>query len=103
MTQGTTYSSAGEYIMEAQGNAREQIKRIDQIINRLLLLQYENAGKGNLKEYEVNDGQTKIRTVYQSAEDVAQAIRRFRALKVDIMYDSGLLSRVTRSVDAGSI
>jgi hypothetical protein len=97
MTTGTTYSSAGMYINDTKAGTKERIRRIEEI------LALDSVGNANLSEYEVNDGQTKIRTVYKSHSDVVSAINYFRRYKIEVMYDSGLASRITRSVDAGSM
>lgn len=90
------YESADIYINEAT-SLRDKIKRIDDIITALETSALKAASTGNINEYSLDDGQTKIRTVYRNAAEVAHSITAFETIKQ--RYLNQLLGRGVRLMD----
>lgn len=90
------YDSAQAYIDTAT-TLRERIDRLSAIITALETSALKAAGTGNMSEYSLDDGQTKIRTVYRNAEEVANAITAFERIRQ--MWWARLSGRHTRLVD----
>lgn len=74
------FETAGLYIASKK-SAQEKITAIDQIIDSLLICAADQASKGNIEEYNLNDGQTIIRTRYRSMEAIMASIQSFETLK----------------------
>lgn len=91
------YDSADIYISSAT-TLREKITRIDAIITALEDTALVAAGKGDVTEYSLDDGQTKIRTVYRDAASIAVAIANFEQIKQ--RYVNRLNGRHIRLVDS---
>lgn len=90
------YDSAGIYI-ESGSTLLEKIQRIDQVISALLALMVDNVSSAQYKEYQLDDGQTKIRSVYNSPADIQTSINAMEKLKQ--MYVNRLNGRVFRLRD----
>lgn len=90
------FNSESDYISRAQG-LRERLDRIDSIIDALLLQSVSAAANSDISEYQLDDGQTKIRTMYRDSAQVASAIAGYERLKQ--MYLNRLQGRVTRLMD----
>lgn len=90
------YDSADKYI-ECASDLRSKIARIDTIISALETSALKAAATNNISEYSLNDGQTVIRTVYNSAQAVLDSIMAFERIKQ--MYVNRLNSRTFRLVD----
>lgn len=90
------FDSAQLYIEEASG-MKEKIVRIDDVINGLLHSALKSAETGNIGEYSLDDGQTKIRTVYKDVAQIYASINAFEKLKQT--YVNRLNGRVTRLFD----
>lgn len=67
------FDSALHYC-ESATNLNDQLVKIDQIINGLLDLQITVIDKGDIEEYFLDDGQTKIRNRYRSSAQISEAI-----------------------------
>lgn len=89
------YDSAAIYI-ECKTSTRDKIKAIDAIIDALLVTAAKAAGNEDVTEYQLNDGQTTIKTVYRGSSGVMKAINDFRALRQQ--YVNSLNGRVSRAV-----
>lgn len=74
------YDSAYIYI-DGGINLRDKITRIDAIITALEDSALKAAASGNISEYSLDDGQTKIKTVYRNATDVSNAISAFETIR----------------------
>jgi hypothetical protein len=94
------YDSASIYIQSAT-TLKEKIIRIDAIITALEDTALKAASTDDVMEYSLDDGQTKIRTVYRSAESVLNAIQAFEKMKQ--MYINRLNGRIVRLVDGKSL
>jgi len=90
------YDSAYKYI-DCASDLRGKIARIEAIITALETTALKAAANDNISEYSLNDGQTVIRTVYKSAQDVLNSIMAFE--KIRQMYMNRLNGRVMRLVD----
>lgn len=90
------YDSADLYI-ESATTLRDKITRIDAIITALESSALKAAVNGNITEYSLDDGQTKIRTVYRNAQEVANSINAFEAIKQ--RFINRLHGRIVRLVD----
>lgn len=93
------FDSAAIYIDSAK-TLREKIVRIDAIITALETSALKAAETGNISEYSLDDGQTKIKTAYRSPVDVQNSIDAFEKIKQ--RYVNQLNGRVMRLVDSKS-
>jgi hypothetical protein len=57
-----------------------RLARIEQIIEALELKMVETTGTSNIEEYDINDGQTKIKTKYVTAESMSKAIEAYERI-----------------------
>lgn len=90
------YDSAYIYIENCK-SLQEKIDAIDLIIESLFSAATKAAGKDGISEYQLNDGQTIIKTVYRSVNQIFSSISAFERLKQ--MYINKLNGRVIRLVD----
>lgn len=72
------------YIEGATG-LLERLTRIEQIIEALELRQISVIANSDIEEYQLNDGQVNIRTIYRSADQIAKAIESYEKLKQKII------------------
>lgn len=93
------YDSAKIYI-ESCTTLEAKIAGINLILDALESTALEAAGKGDVTEYSLDDGQTKIKTVYRSPMEVANAITAFETIKQ--RYVNKLNGRVVRMIDSKS-
>ena len=78
-----------------------KVKRIDAIIVALLTLAEGSAGKDDVVEYMLDDGQTKIRTQFRGMSSILKAIQDYEKLRQ--MYLNRLNGRIFRLVDSQSV
>jgi hypothetical protein len=90
------YNSAGIYIA-SKTTALEKIRAIDDIIAALLITAADAAGKDNIEEYQLNDGQTTIRTRYKNGASIMSSIKGFEDLKT--YYQNQINGSMVRLVD----
>lgn len=95
-----TYDSAAIYIDQAT-DLRDKISRMDQVINALMTTALNAASTANFSEYSLNDGQTIIKTVYRTVEDIQRSIIAFERLRQ--LYVNRLNGRVSRMVDSKNL
>jgi len=74
------YDSAGKY-MESCKDARAKITACDAIIDALLNTAMEAALTGNVTEYDLDTGQTKVKCLYRSPQEVMNAIKTMQSIK----------------------
>jgi hypothetical protein len=91
------YDSCGVYVLSKKTLA-EKIQAIETIILALEASALTSAGNEGISEYQLNDGQTIIKQVYQGSGGVAKAINDFEAIKQ--RYINQLQGRVYRLVDS---
>jgi hypothetical protein len=77
---------------------REKIARIDAIITALEDAALKGAATGHLDEVSLDDGQTKIKTLYRNVTQITASITGFEAIKQ--RYVNQLNGRSLRLVDA---
>lgn len=93
------YDSAYIYV-DSCTSVKEKITRIDAIITALEDTALKSAANDDIKEVNLDDGQTKIRTEYKGTDAVLKSIEGF--IKLKNYYVNKLNGRVTRLVDSKS-
>ena len=68
-----------EYIIDST-SIKQRYDRIVQIITALENQQIAAVTNSDVEEYEINDGQIKIRTLYRSASTIAKAIHDYEVI-----------------------
>jgi hypothetical protein len=74
------YDSADIYV-SSQTTLRAKIAALDAIIDALITTCLKSAATGNVTEYNLDTGQTKIKTMYRSPKEVSDAITAFETVK----------------------
>lgn len=74
------YNSETFYI-ESATTLKTKIVRLDAIITALENQAVLAAGNSDISEYSLDDGQTKIRTVYNTVSSIAKAIKDYEMIK----------------------
>ena len=92
----TVYDSASIYI-DSRATLREKITAIDAIIAALEVSALKAAEGESIEEYWLDDGQTKIKTIRRTSEQIARSILSFEQIKQ--RYVNTLNGRVFRLVD----
>lgn len=94
------YDSATIYI-ESVTELDARIAKIKQVIAGLETMAISAATTGNFSEYSLDDGQTKIRTVYRNMTEVLGAIQAFDNLLQMLLQrqNNNVHGRVHRFVD----
>ena len=78
------YGSEILYIQSAE-TLQGRLTKINQVITALYDNMLENAGAENISEYQLDDGQIKIRTAYRSIEQVEKTIDALERQKQRIL------------------
>ncbi len=91
------FDSADIYI-EGATSLRDKITRIEAVISALMGSALRSASKGEISEYMLDDGQTRINTIYRSPDAILSAIQSFE--KIKFMFINQLNGRVMRNVDS---
>lgn len=94
------YFTCIDYIRCAS-NTKEKIERINAIIEALEDSMLEGALKANIEEYSIDDGQTKIKTVFRDVNQIEDAItaltrRKNKLINSCIGFRYGLQDGKTR-------
>lgn len=92
----TVYESEAIYI-ESRKTLRAKIAAINAIIAALEAQALTAAGGEAIQEYWLDDGQTKIKTVRRTSQQIAQSILAYEQIKQ--RYVNSLNGRVFRLVD----
>lgn len=90
------YDSAGIYVSSAT-TLVGKIANIDKVIEALEIMSIDAAATGNYAEYSLDNGQSRIKTVYRSLVQIGLAIREFEAIRQ--RYINRLNGRNVRLVD----
>lgn len=93
------YNSISEYLA-GKAKLEERITAIEAAIDALILKLADVSGNADLKEYSLDDGQTKIRTVYANPLDVQRGIEGLE--KIRQIYLSRIVGRVVRLRDGSN-
>lgn len=91
------YDSAAIFI-ESQTSLKAKVDAIELIIDALLILAAKAATNDNISEYQLNDGQTVIKTVYKGVDGILQSIEGLE--KIKMTYLNRLNGRVMRLMDS---
>lgn len=94
------YESCAVYVSSAT-SLKERLVKIDAVILMLMNSALKAAETANMSEYSLDDGQTKIKTVYNGAAGVANALTIFETQKQMILNQ--LNGRITRHVDSKNL
>lgn len=95
------YTSADQYI-ETCTTIKAKIVAVDAIIAALTVSAASAASKDGLQEYWLDDGQTKIKTIYKGVDQIFSSIWSFQRLKN--LYLSQLNGgRIVRLVDGKNL
>jgi len=92
-----TYDSS-EICIRSKKTLAEKIKTIDAMITALESTVLKAVGTANIDEYQLNDGQTIIKTIYRNATDVINSITALEAIRQ--RYVNQLNGRMIRLVDS---
>jgi mRNA-degrading endonuclease HigB of HigAB toxin-antitoxin module len=93
------FDSADIYIASKK-NAYEKLEAIDQVIDALITTALKAAASGNVTEYDLDTGQTKIKTMYRSPKEVSDAITAFQGIREH--YVNQINGRRFRLVDSSN-
>ena len=79
-------TSTETFYIESATSLKERLTRVCNIIEALEIRVVDVAvGNADIDEYQLDDGQVKIRTKYRSVEDMEKAITAFEKLKERIL------------------
>ena len=92
----TVYDSASIYI-DSRTTLRAKITAIDAIIAALEVSALKAAEGESIEEYWLDDGQTKIKTIRRTSQEIAKSIFAFEQIKQ--RYVNSLNGRVFRLID----
>lgn len=93
------FESAYKYIT-CNTDKRAQIVKIDAVIAALLDVALQAAETEHISEYNLDDGQVKIKATYKGTASVYASIAAFRKYREDLINE--LNGRVFRMVDSKS-
>lgn len=71
--------------IESATSLEQRLQRITQIIEALELRAVESIANEDIEEYQIDDGQVKIRTVYRSSKQIERAIQAYEVIKQRIL------------------
>lgn len=94
------YDSSDIYISKAT-SLKDKINRIDAIIKALEDTALKSATSDDITEYSLDDGQTKIKTVYRGTKGIINSINSLIRLRE--YYINKLNGRQVRLVDGRSL
>lgn len=97
------YDSADIYILSAT-SLEEKIAKVGLIIDALLDMSIKAAGTGNFEEYNIDDGQTKIKTVYRNVKEITTSIMAYQLIQDRLIaqLNNQQTGRVKRLVDVSN-
>ena len=74
------FDTPRDYIENAN-SLKDKIRRIDQIIESLMLSAADPSGSGNVEEYSYNDGQTIVKSIYRSPKQMTEGIMAWQNIR----------------------
>lgn len=86
------FVSISEYL-GSKTSIRARISAIEALIDAIILKLADTVGNADITEYQMDDGQMKVRTAYRSPQDATKGIEVLEKLKQ--MYLNQLNGRVT--------
>jgi len=96
----STFQSESLFV-DSRTDMESKIDAIDLIIAALLTLAASSAGKDDVREYMLDDGQTKIRTEFRGMTSILRAIEDYEKLRQ--VYFNRLNGRVMRLVPSTNV
>lgn len=75
------YFDSAQIYISSKCDARAKIKAIDAIIDVLLTTAMKAAATGNIEEYDLDSGQSKVKCMYRSPMEVMNSITTMQAIK----------------------
>jgi len=83
----------------------DKIAKLDLVIAGLYSTAEKDAGKDNIDEYSLDDGQTKIKYSYRGAEAVMKSIQSFEKLRdmYVVKYNKLNTGNVIRLMDSSNL
>jgi len=97
------YNTLTDFVFSAT-TVNERLTKIRQILSALRdqqLAMALNGNKTSMSEYQLDDGQTRIKTVYRDPNEIASAILTLE--QAEQRYMNIGLGRVTRLVDENNL
>lgn len=94
------YDSEAIYV-NSKTTALARIAAIDVIIEGLLTSAINSVGNADIQNYQLNDGQTEIKMMYKSLDQITKAIKDWRMIQD--LYAGDINNRVVRMVDAKNL
>lgn len=94
------YDSCALYI-QSSTDLKSKLVKINAIIDMLFTTALTAAATDNMSEYSLDDGQTKIRTVYKGTKSILAAIDILERQKQTVLNQ--LNGRVIRGVDSKNL
>jgi hypothetical protein len=95
------YTSESQYL-ESCASLQQKITAIDAIITALITSATKAATKDGIQEYWLDDGQTKIKTIYKGVDQIWASINAFKRLRNEYVEQlSG--GRIIRLVDGKNL
>ena len=67
--------------LESKVTLRERILAIDSLIDKMILSIADGIDNANISEYQLDDGQVKIKTAYRSPSEVQSGIKSLEQMK----------------------
>ncbi|MCH9620991.1 MAG: hypothetical protein S4CHLAM20_04050 [Chlamydiia bacterium] len=67
--------------LETATSLKDKLKKYDALISAMYTSAEKAALNGDIDEYSLDDGQTKIRNIYRSPEDLIKAIKALEQLR----------------------
>ncbi len=95
-----TYNSTGLYIKSSTALC-DKIAKIDAIIEVLEDTALKSAANDDVTELMLDDGQTKIKTIYKGTDAVLSSIKGFEQIRT--MYENRLNGHIVKMVDSRSL
>lgn len=98
------YESTYEYLQSCK-SIKDKITALDAVIAALYITAEKSAANDNIKEYSLDDGQTKIKTMYKGTDAVLTSIKGFEGLRdaYVVRYNKLKTGSVIRLVDSKNL
>ena len=92
------YYDSEQIYLQSKSTIAAKVSAIDDLIDALFLQMAAVVGTSNIEEYQLNDGQTTIRTKYRSPEQITATINVLEQMRN--RYENRLNGRIARGVDS---
>jgi len=85
--------------LDSKATVKEQIAVLQEAIQALRIAMRNFASKSNVEEYQLNDGQTIIRTKYRSLKEMADAMFVLKRDLQDLLQSPNAIGRIFKLRD----